>query len=100
MRRKINIFLLLKPKKKFGQHFLINQHLINKICQDYSGSCSAIIEVGPGPGALVFQGNRREASFQPPRLGRRSRYAWRVDEVDAWGQLTPGEVWSFRTARS
>ena len=55
---------------------------------------------GPGPGALVFQGNRLESSFRPPRLGRRSRYAWRVDEVDAWGRITPGEVWTFRTARS
>ena len=32
----------------------------------------------------------------PPGLSHHETYFWRVDEVDAKGALTPGEVWRFR----
>lgn len=55
---------------------------------------------GPSAERLVLQGNLLEAAFELPELGRRARYVWRVDEVDARGRRTVGDVWAFRTSRS
>jgi 16S rRNA (adenine1518-N6/adenine1519-N6)-dimethyltransferase len=41
-------------KKKFGQHFLTNQKVIQDICNlDEKENFQCIIEVGPGPGVLT-----------------------------------------------
>lgn len=45
------------PKKQFGQNFLCQPHIINKIIH-FAGpynSTDVIIEIGPGPGALTKQ---------------------------------------------
>ena len=42
-----------KANKALGQHFLVSDVVINKICQDYADECDVIIEVGPGPGVLT-----------------------------------------------
>ncbi len=47
----------MKAKKSYGQHFLVNQSLIDKIVSEikrYSGKLP-ILEVGPGRGALTAQ---------------------------------------------
>lgn len=44
---------LPRAKKKFGQHFLRDQKVIQKICADFKGEAKALIEVGPGPGILT-----------------------------------------------
>jgi hypothetical protein len=44
-----------------------------------------------------FKGKLKSAAFPLPRLGHGTNYFWRVDEVDAAGQVTHGEVWRFRT---
>ena len=43
----------LQPNKVLGQHFLKDQNIIKKICSDFEGQYDAILEVGPGPGALT-----------------------------------------------
>ena len=44
----------LYPKKKYGQNFLIDPHVVEKIvrCSSVNEKC-AVIEVGPGIGALT-----------------------------------------------
>ena len=39
--------------KSLGQHFLKDQHVIEKICSDFKNEYGAIVEVGPGPGILT-----------------------------------------------
>ena len=45
---------LIKPKKKFGQHFLTDQKISQKIVDLLTlKNYDTIIEVGPGTGALT-----------------------------------------------
>lgn len=39
--------------KSLGQHFLRDQNIISKICEDFKDSAEAIVEIGPGPGILT-----------------------------------------------
>lgn len=43
-----------------------------------------------------FKGNLKTASFALPKLEHTRDYFWRVDEVDADGNVTKGGVWRFR----
>ena len=44
----------LKPKKKFGQHFLTNELIAKKIVDNLNNTPShLILEIGPGEGALT-----------------------------------------------
>ena len=44
-----------KPRKRFGQNFLVNQQIINQIVSTISPKKNDhIIEIGPGKGALTF----------------------------------------------
>lgn len=51
----MNIELLPLPfaDKSLGQHFLRDQNIIQKICNDFKDKAEAIIEIGPGPGILT-----------------------------------------------
>lgn len=40
-------------KKHLGQHYLKDQQLIAKICNDFSSQAAGLVEVGPGPGILT-----------------------------------------------
>ncbi|HKW28087.1 MAG TPA: T9SS C-terminal target domain-containing protein [Verrucomicrobiae bacterium] len=45
----------------------------------------------------AFKGKLSHASYPSlPKLDSRQNYFWRVDEVDAAGKVTRGEVWRFR----
>ncbi len=44
---------LPQANKALGQHFLVNQTIIEKITSDFEKVAEAIIEVGPGPGVLT-----------------------------------------------
>lgn len=44
-----------------------------------------------------FKGKLKSPGFPLPKLDHMRNYFWRVDEVDAGGRVTPGEVWRFRT---
>lgn len=39
--------------KSLGQHFLRDQNVIKKICDDFKDRAEAILEIGPGPGILT-----------------------------------------------
>jgi 16S rRNA (adenine1518-N6/adenine1519-N6)-dimethyltransferase len=39
--------------KSLGQHFLRDQNIIQKICNDFKDESEAIVEIGPGPGILT-----------------------------------------------
>lgn len=43
-----------------------------------------------------FKGVLAVTSFPLPKLDAMQNYFWRVDEVDAAGKITRGEVWRFR----
>jgi len=44
-----------KPRKRFGQNFLVDQQVINQIVSTISPKRSdSVIEIGPGKGALTF----------------------------------------------
>lgn len=46
--------MLPTPKKKFGQHFLTDQHIIDRIVRAIAPKHSdTMIEIGPGPGAMT-----------------------------------------------
>lgn len=46
--------MLPRAKKKFGQHFLTDQHIIDKIVSTIAPKRDDVmIEIGPGPGALT-----------------------------------------------
>ena len=46
---------MLKPRKRFGQHFLIDPWIIQKIIESLSlQKNDTVIEIGPGRGALTF----------------------------------------------
>lgn len=45
-----------KPKKRFGQHFLIDKNIIRKIVKEFSPKENdLIVEIGPGQGALTYE---------------------------------------------
>lgn len=45
----------LKPLKRFGQHFLVDQNIIRKIRNVIAiGSDDHVLEIGPGQGALTY----------------------------------------------
>ncbi len=46
--------MILKAKKHFGQHFLINENIANSIAESLDlNICKNIIEIGPGKGVLT-----------------------------------------------
>lgn len=47
----------VKPKKQFGQHFLINQQVVEQITEAIISFQLPVLEVGPGKGVLTQQLN-------------------------------------------
>lgn len=43
----------VKPKKKLGQHFLIDQNIAHKIVESLGSNVSDVLEIGPGTGVLT-----------------------------------------------
>ncbi len=43
----------VKPKKKFGQHFLTDENIAKKIVDALESSNGAVLEIGPGTGVLT-----------------------------------------------
>lgn len=48
------------------------------------------------PASPEFKGKPAAATFALPKLKTQPHYFWRVDETDAAGKTTRGEVWHFR----
>ncbi len=47
--------------------------------------------------SLQYKGRQTEAYYQPGTLKRYTDYYWRIDQVDAAGNVTRGTVWHFST---
>ena len=63
--------------------------------QLYFGTDSNAVDIAT-PASPEFKGNLTEPSFPLPNLDHMLNYYWRVDEVDAAGTVTHGELWHFR----
>jgi len=63
--------------------------------QFYFGSDSNAVALANNSSS-EFKGSLSAASYALPTLDAMQNYFWRVDEVDAAGKVTPGEVWRFR----
>lgn len=69
----------VKPLKKFGQNYLIDKNIINKIIAEISPLLSdTIIEIGPGTGALTYPLSRRVETLYAVELDTRV-----VDELSS-----------------
>jgi hypothetical protein len=46
----------------------------------------------------IYRGRKAATSYTPPEVfgGRNTTYYWRVDEIDSEGNITKGDVWTFR----
>ncbi|MCH9024578.1 MAG: hypothetical protein IH931_04510, partial [candidate division Zixibacteria bacterium] len=45
----------IRPKKRLGQHFLVSERIVNSIVELISAAPKqAIVEIGPGRGALTW----------------------------------------------
>ena len=49
------------------------------------------------PSSTEFKGKLTIPDLSLPKLNHMTNYFWRVDEVDAGGKITKGQVWRFRT---
>jgi hypothetical protein len=63
--------------------------------QFYFGSNSNAVAAAT-PSSPEFKGSLAVTSFPLPKLDSMKSYFWRVDEVDAAGKVTRGDVWRFR----
>ena len=61
----------------------------------YFGSDSNAV-AGATQSAPEFKGRLAAASFALPTLDPQQSYFWRVDEADAAGKVTTGELWRFQ----
>jgi len=60
----------------------------------YLGESAASV-AGAGRSAPEFRGNQTGASYAAKGLSSHRDYYWRVDEIDASGAVTRGDVWHF-----
>ncbi len=62
-----------------------------------AGAVSHDVYLGTSPTLTTddFILNQTETTYDPPKLGRKTMYYWRIDEVNAG--TTTGVVWSFTT---
>ncbi|NUN08172.1 MAG: 16S rRNA (adenine(1518)-N(6)/adenine(1519)-N(6))-dimethyltransferase RsmA [Ignavibacteriaceae bacterium] len=62
----------VKPLKKFGQNYLIDKNIINKIVEEIAPAESdTIIEIGPGTGALTYPLSRKVNTLHAVELDSR-----------------------------
>ena len=61
----------MKAKKSYGQHFLINEGVAEKISNSFSGPVTHLLEVGPGKGALTkYLINKQNIQFKAVEADR------------------------------
>ena len=47
----------------------------------------------------IFKGNQTETTYPATGMSALKTYYWRIDEIDATGAISQGEVWSFSPRR-
>lgn len=63
------------------------------------GAKQHLIYIGQRADQLKKVATTEEAAFEATGLSSANDYYWRVDEVDANGKVSEGEVWNFRPRR-
>lgn len=63
------------------------------------GAKQHLIYIGQRADQLKKVATTEEATFEATGLSSANDYYWRVDEVDANGKVSEGEVWNFRPRR-
>lgn len=69
----------------------------NTLLQWEEATNAAAYRVNMGTGSLKFIGETTELSFDPGYLKSHTFYFWRVDALNAAGEVTEGDVWAFTT---
>jgi 16S rRNA (adenine1518-N6/adenine1519-N6)-dimethyltransferase len=62
---------MLKANKNLGQHFLVDEKVIEAITTDFQDECDVIFEVGPGPAVLTKHLAKKEKPFYVFELDKR-----------------------------
>ena len=76
------------PRKRFGQHFLRDQAIIQQIVAALQPKqTDHLVEIGPGQGALTFPVMREAASLEAVELDR-DLIPLLKQQAQALGQLT------------
>ena len=67
--------------------------------QVYFGTDSATVLKATASTANVYKGEQTAATYKVSDTNPLQTYYWRVDEVDANGTVTAGNIWSFKPGR-
>jgi len=67
--------------------------------QVYFGTDSATVLKATASTADVYKGEQTAATYKVSDTNPLQTYYWRVDEVDANGTVTAGNIWSFKPGR-
>jgi 16S rRNA (adenine1518-N6/adenine1519-N6)-dimethyltransferase len=60
-----------RPRKRFGQHFLVDDEVISQIVEAISPQASdTLVEIGPGEGAITQQLAQRSGKFHAIEFDR------------------------------
>ena len=65
----------------------------------YFGTDSAAVLAATPSSTAVYKGEQSGSSYKVSGTTPLQTYYWRVDEVDANGTVTAGNVWSFKPGR-
>jgi 16S rRNA (adenine1518-N6/adenine1519-N6)-dimethyltransferase len=60
-----------RPNKDLGQHYLIDQKVIQTVVSDHGEKFSAIVEVGPGPAVLTTHLCKKNVPFEVIEMDKR-----------------------------
>lgn len=90
----------LDPIPNSGELHVGDGH--GRVTLQWTAPASAVkhhVLLGSDADNLTEQGTTTEPTYTVSNLSPMNNYYWRVDEEDASGNVTPGEVWYFRPAR-
>ncbi len=92
--------------KNSDQHVVVSEKL-NLRWESPEGTKAHLLFFGNNESAVLnadessseFKGKLTDATFEVKNLYSMTTYYWRIDEVDKDGEITQGNVWSFRPAQ-
>ena len=88
--------MLPKPRKRFGQHFLTDRHYLSRIVAAIDPKREdAIVEIGPGPGALTTELAKRVERLHVIEIDRELAAALRQHYAETQVVVHEGDVLEF-----
>ena len=88
--------MLPKPRKRFGQHFLTDRHYLSRIVAAIDPKRDdAIVEIGPGPGALTTELAKRVERLHVIEIDRELAAALRKHYASTQVVVHEGDVLEF-----